>query len=115
MLFRSREGQFVFPNPDTGRPYFDLKTLERRLRVRVKLDSRPYDWYRHTFTTTALEMGVPLERVKRLVGHSITDMTAGTYAHPRRETTLRDADRVAQTIQSALEGRQLEAEVLSFP
>jgi integrase len=66
---------------------------------------RLYDATRHTFTTWAEELGVPIDRVKRLVGHSVQDITS-RYTHQRREVLLADADRVAGAITAMLKGEE---------
>lgn len=110
-----RVGEWAFPNPETGQPYHDLRPVWPRLRDRARLDCRLYDATRHTYATTALEAGVPLERVKRLVGHSTRDVTLSTYAHFSRAALLADADRVAGAIQAAMRGENTRAQVVDFP
>jgi integrase len=98
-----RVSEYVFPGRDLARPMFDFKGVWTRVRKRAELDERIrlYDASRHTFTTWALELGVPLERVKTLIGHSSGDITA-RYTHYRTSVLLEDADLVAGRINSAL-------------
>jgi len=77
---------------------------------------RIYDVVRHTFISAALELGIPLERVKRLAGHAIGSDITARYTHLKAETYLADADRVSAHLWAAL---QLEApessNVRAFP
>ena len=84
----------------------DLKAVWTRVKGRAGLEQsvRLYDACRHTFTTWALELGIPLERVKTLIGHSTGDVTA-RYTHYRTSILLADADLVSERIDLALKGK----------
>ena len=113
-----RLGAYVFPGGDprkaNGRgrfdpdsPQADLKGVWSRVRERAGLDGRVrmYDATRHTFATWAEELGVPRERLRRLVGHSVRDITS-RYTHQRREVLLADADLVAHAVFSMMDAQE---------
>jgi site-specific recombinase XerD len=97
--------EYVFPGAKRREPMVDLKAVWTRVKERAGLEEsvRLYDACRHTFTTWALELGIPLERVKTLIGHSTGDVTA-RYTHYRTSVLLADADLVSERIDLALKG-----------
>lgn len=101
----SRLGEHVFPGLVPGRPLQDLRRLWERVTARAGLppSMRLYDACRHTFTSTALEVGIPLERVKVLVGHAPDRDVTARYSHLRPDVLLADADRVADHLWRCLE------------
>lgn len=106
-----RLGEYVFPGLIPGRPLGDLRRLWERLTARAGLPSsmRLYDCTRHTFTSVALEQGIPLERVKVLVGHAPDRDVTARYSHLRPDVLLADADRVADHLWSCLGTLELPA------
>ncbi len=100
-----RLGEYVFPGLVPGRPLQDLRRVWERLTARAGLPSsmRLYDCTRHTFTSTALEVGIPLERVKVLVGHAPDRDVTARYSHLRPDVLLADADRAAGHLWTALQ------------
>ena len=119
VIDRQREvGEYVFPggdprrkasgSQDPNKPLYDLKRVWSRVRDRAGLRLRLYDATRHTFATWAEELGVAEVRRKRIVGHSVRDITA-RYTHHRREVLLADADLVSSALAEMLEGRRSEA------
>ncbi len=110
--------RFVFPGATHGRALASMRSLWDRVAARADLpvSLRLYDATRHTFASTALELGIPLERVKVLVGHAASGDITARYTHLKTETYLADADRVSGHLWAAL---QLEApessNVRAFP
>jgi len=109
--------EWVFPSPWKHHrgPMYDLKSVWGRVRDRADLaEFRLYDATRHTFTTKALELGIPVDRVKILVGHSNGDVT-GRYTHYSREFLLSEADRVASWLDEVMRhGAPRHPKVLEF-
>jgi integrase len=100
-----RIGAYVFPGRWRRQPLADFKGVWTRVKEGAELEQsvRLYDACRHTFTTWALELGIPIERVKILIGHSTGDVTA-RYTHYRTSVLLADADLVSKRIDLALNG-----------
>jgi integrase len=99
-----RMGEYVFPGRSLNAPLVDMKRFWERLTTRAELPEgvRLYDCTRHTFTTAALELGVPLDRVKKLVGHAPSGDITARYSHHRAEILLADADAVSSHLSAAL-------------
>ena len=54
----------------------------RRLRQKLGLDAGVVAYaFRHSWTTDALEKGVPIATVAELLGHSDTKMVSAHYSH----------------------------------
>lgn len=102
-----RIGPYVFPGRKPESPMADLNRVWGRIKPRAKLPARVrlYDATRHTFTTYADELGIPEDRRRRLVGHSLRGVHS-RYTHPRHEVLLADADRVAGAIWAAMQGEE---------
>ena len=104
-----RIAKYVVPGRKRRQPMVDLKGVWTPVKRRAELEQsvRLYDACRHTFTTWALELGIPLDRVKTLIGHSTGDVTA-RYTHYRTSVLLADADLVSVRIDLALKGNAAE-------
>lgn len=73
----------VFLTP-AGRPYHSAKLLDAwyALLTRLELPRVTFHGLRHSAATNALAMGIPLEDVKQMLGHSSIRLTSDTYSHP---------------------------------
>jgi integrase len=90
LLKKKRDTGYVFLD-SRGKP-FGSETLIRRLRdVRYEAGLRPLGWHtlRHTFATHLAMLGVPLNTIQKLLGHSTIGMTM-RYSHVA-PSTLRAA------------------------
>lgn len=68
----------------------------RRLRIKLRLPAGAVAYaLRHTFATDALEKGLDVLTVAKLMGHSNTEMLAKVYAHLRDPHLSAAADRAA--------------------
>jgi integrase len=77
------------------------KTFQTALeRARIE-DFRIHD-LRHTFASTAVNSGVPLDVVQLLLGHSDPTMTQ-RYAHHDSKTLRRGSDAVAGAFRGIVE------------
>ena len=79
-------------------------------RTRIKRDigkraASVYGWHslRHTFVILALDAGVPVEKVRQIVGHGEAETTIANYYNPTKE---QEAERVRQQMRgTVLDGR----------
>jgi integrase len=82
-----------------GRPWSrnSIRCRFRRLRKKLGLDKGVVAYaYRHTYTTTGLEEGVPIATMAELLGHTSTQMINEHYGHlDQRTAHLREAARRA--------------------
>lgn len=101
-----RLGPYVFAGRNTDQPMYDLKAIWYRIKRRAELPERIrlYDATRHTFISTALEIGIALDRVKILAGHAVSSDITARYTHYRPDRLLADADVVAEALAAALDG-----------
>lgn len=89
--------EFVFPNPETGKPYTTITRVWYRLRKKAGLNDkvRIHD-LRHTFAHMLLEAGRGLFEVQKALNHADARTTM-TYAHVSAKT-MHDAARAASVI-----------------
>jgi integrase len=110
-----REGDLVFPGRGAG-AMSDLKRLWQRLTARAELPARMrlYDATRHTFNSTAMDLGVPRDIRMSLMGHSPGRDVHDLYTHLRPDLLLAAADLIAGSLAAALRGERQEGRVLKF-
>jgi integrase len=99
-LGERRDGR-VFPN-------VNLKKLSAywggvRSKAGLPTDLVLYEATRHTFMTQASEIGIERWVRQLLVGHALSDVSAG-YEHPGREFLLTAADRISAHLLNAVRG-----------
>jgi integrase len=70
----------VFHNPFTGRPIQYVKTAFSNTLRRARIENFRFHDIRHTFASWAVQSGMDLFRLSRILGHSTTEMTQ-RYAH----------------------------------
>lgn len=110
-----RVSEYAFPSRLGAGPMGDCRYTWDRVREAAEVSGRLYD-ARHTFTTTAEEsLGIPRERVMKLVGHSPgSGGVHGGYVHTADLRLLADADRVAEFLHEGMSRHVTEGEVLDF-
>lgn len=87
-LRRTNDGsQYVFPNPETGRPYVDVKrSFHSACKVAGIRDFRFHD-LRHSFATRLVRKGTDLAIVKELMGHASL-VTTQRYLHSQAKEKM---------------------------
>ncbi len=94
-----RDGPFVFPGANPGKPLMDIKKTWEVLRVAANIkDVRLHD-LRHSYASVGVSGGMSLPQIGKLLGHSSPQTTA-RYAHLADEVQHQSA---------ALIGAQLTA------
>ncbi len=90
---------FVFENPDTKKPYVDIKRSFSTACKQARIEDLRFHDLRHTFASRLVKRGVDLMIVKELLGHaSVT--TTQRYTHSRAEEKLRAVEALSQDPQS---------------
>jgi integrase len=82
------EGEFIFPNPETGKPYTTLKKAWKTLCRNAGITNlRLYD-SRHSFASSLINVNIGLPVIGKLLGHTQQATTApicpSVYRHPQR-------------------------------
>jgi integrase len=75
-----RRNEFVFYNPDTGKPFRDLKGGFKQACKKAGISDVTWHTLRHTFASRLVARGVDIVTVQELLGHSTVTMTM-RYAH----------------------------------
>ena len=72
--------EFVFTNPETGKPYIDIKKAFNGACKRAGIKNLHFHDLRHTFASRLIKRGVDLIIAKELLGHSSV-VTTQRYLH----------------------------------
>ncbi|HXJ95763.1 MAG TPA: site-specific integrase [Terriglobia bacterium] len=83
-----RRGAYVFGNPDTGKPFLNLKTGLKAALRRARLSGITWHTLRHTFASRLTTNGIDLVTVKDLLGHAEIKTTL-RYAHSNAQAKAR--------------------------
>ncbi|HEV2289717.1 MAG TPA: tyrosine-type recombinase/integrase, partial [Candidatus Acidoferrales bacterium] len=75
-----KRNEFVFYNPDTGKPFVDLKAGFKLACKKAGVEGVTWHTLRHTFASRLVERGVDIVTVKELLGHSSITVTM-RYTH----------------------------------
>jgi integrase len=84
-IYSSRVG-LVFPNPATGKPIVDIKSMWINILGDAEIHNFRFHDLRHTFASNLVMKGAPLYMVQKLLGHSTLEMTM-RYAHLSPDST----------------------------
>ena len=84
-----KRNEFVFYNPETGKPFVDLKAGFGLARRKAGISGVTWHTLRHTFASRLVNRGVDIVTVQELLGHSTVTVTM-RYTH-----TNLDSKRVA--------------------
>lgn len=94
-ISRLGQSRFVFTNAKTGHRFKTIKRSFRTACRRAGLRDVRFHDLRHTFASWAIQSGVDLYRLSRILGHTTLQMTT-RYAH-LTTSTLHDAVRLMAT------------------
>lgn len=75
-----RTSEYVFINPETGKPYTDIKHSWQTVMEAAGIENFRFHDLRHTAITRMVEKGIPLPVVKEIAGHSKIETTM-RYTH----------------------------------
>jgi integrase len=75
-----KRNEFVFYNPDTGKPFVDLKAGFGLACRKAGISGVTWHTLRHTFASRLVNRGVDIVTVQELVGHSAVTVTM-RYTH----------------------------------
>jgi integrase len=81
----NKKNENVFYNPQTGRPFVDLKTGFALACEKAGITDVTWHTLRHTFASRLVNSGVDIVTVKELLGHSSISVTM-RYAHTNIES-----------------------------
>lgn len=89
-----QNSEYVFLNPQTGKPIKDVKTAFKKACEKAKIKGLRFHDLRHTSATRMVEVGVDLVTVSKILGHSTIQMTM-RYAHPTPENMRLAVEKLA--------------------
>lgn len=105
---------FAFPSPRGNGPYLGLRNAFRRIvSLRPELTGITPHTLRHSFASTASELGLTELTVGALIGHRTGSVTS-RYVHPLDAVLIAAADRVATQIDRWMRGATA-GEIIDFP
>jgi integrase len=81
-------GEYVFMNPDTGKPYVEVGKAFRAACRRAGIKGLRFHDLRHTFASRLIEAGANIITVRDLLGHSSVKLTE-RYTHSNGEQKRR--------------------------
>ncbi len=87
LLYLNRVSRYVFANPVTKQPYYDVKGSFDSLLKAAEIEGLVFHDLRHTAATRMVSAGIDLVVVKEILGHSCIDTTM-RYSHPVPERKL---------------------------
>ena len=89
-----REGEFVFPNPKTGKQLTTVRKAFKTACEKAGLDELRFHDLRHTAATWMITAGIDIVTVSEILGHSDIKMTM-RYAHPTPENKRHAVEKLA--------------------
>ena len=77
---RVPKGGWLFPNPETGKPYTDLRKPIKRSTDKAGMGHIWIHLLRHAFGTHSIQSGIDLRSLQLIMGHSTSQVTE-RYTH----------------------------------
>lgn len=84
---QNRKDDYVFSNPETGKPYVDIKNAFKGACKRAGIEGLRFHDLRHTFASRLIKKGVDLIIVRDLLGHASV-VTTQRYTHSQAKEKL---------------------------
>lgn len=88
---------WLFPGDRAGKPISNWSQAQKRVTEASGVQFTVHD-LRRTFGTVAHSLQIPHETIKRLLNHSLGDVTARHYIHPSVEPLREPVQRIADEI-----------------
>ena len=87
--------KYLFPNTKGNAYYYTLfrNTIWKNLMIELKMDHTPHDT-RHTFATLADRYELNDLCLKLIMGHTVKDLTKGTYTHKLASELLAEMQKI---------------------
>lgn len=82
-----KNSEYVFYNPDTGKPYRDISEKFKNACKRANVENFRFHDLCHTVATRLVEKGIDLRVVQEIMTHS-TIVTTQKYMHPTPKRKL---------------------------
>jgi integrase len=96
---------FAFPSPRGNGPYLGLRNAFRRIVSGRELSGVTPHTLRHSFASTAADLGLTELTVGALIGHRTGSVTS-RYVHPLDAVLIAAADQVATQIEAWMRGNE---------
>lgn len=96
---QAEKSEWMFANPETGKPYSNIHYSWNWARERAGLDGLRIHDLRHSFASFAINAGRSLYEVQQLLGHRSSAMTQ-RYAHLAHDTLLAASNAAAVALES---------------
>jgi integrase len=106
-------GKWVFPSEIADNHFVGLPRAFDRICARANLKDVKIHTLRHTFASCAAELGFSELTIAGMIGHTIKGVTA-RYSHVPDSALLLAADRVSAYIAATLDGKKVDAEVITL-
>lgn len=111
-LPRAKAAELVLPPVYNASRFLAAKGIER-LCKRAGLEGVSAHTLRHSYASTAADLGMALPTISALLGHSVGGVTS-RYVHMLDSVLIAAADKVAREIERQMDGPK-SAEILQFP
>jgi len=104
---KSIQSPLVFPNPDTRRPFVDIKKSFKSACDKANIKDLRFHDLRHTFASRLVRAGVDLITVRDLLGHFSVRVTQ-RYTHSSKDQKQQAVDLLSKTtLKSPQKGENL--------